>query len=108
MNNHIAPAPAGKKVRALLLSALLVSIMAGALFVPAMAVYDPNWCNSCTPPDENGMQVCTMQYCGDDPLFPWDLHLCCVHGPHGESFCYGVGLCRMDPGVPMVGGQALI
>jgi hypothetical protein len=37
MNYQNTPALAGKKVRALLVTALLMSIVAGALFVPAMA-----------------------------------------------------------------------
>jgi hypothetical protein len=102
MNTNNVTAPAGKKIRALLLSALIVSIMAGTLFVPAMAVYDPNWCNSCSPPDENGMRICTMQYCGP-VIIPEPLPPCCVYGPFGEPYCFGVGMCRMDP-IPL-GGQ---
>jgi hypothetical protein len=40
MNTYNVPATAGKKVRALLLSALLLSMVAGALFVPVMADSD--------------------------------------------------------------------
>lgn len=40
MNNHTSPAPAGEKIRALMVTALLLSIVAGALFVPVVAESD--------------------------------------------------------------------
>jgi hypothetical protein len=50
------PAPARKKIRALIIVALLIAILAGTFFVPALAGSDeecrevcPTVCNSLTP-----------------------------------------------------------
>ena len=96
MTNTTSPTGAGKNSRALVFCALLISIVAATLFVPAMAQGDANNCNVCSPPDENGVRVCTMQYCGpvisQKPLPP-----CCVYGPFGQPYCLGYGMCIENP-----------
>ncbi len=102
MTSRISPARAGNNARALVSCALLLSTVASTLFVPAMAQGDETYCNVCTPSDENGVRVCTMQYCGP-VITPEPLPPCCVYGPFGEPYCFGLGRCRMDPFLP--GGQ---
>lgn len=89
-------APQATRIRTYVMSALLVSILVATLCLPSLAASDPNWCNACTPTDESGRQVCTMQYCPpvitSEPLPP-----CCMYGPHGEPFCTGLGPCKLNP-----------
>lgn len=66
MNNQISPAPAGKKVRALMVTALLLSMVAGALFVPVMAESDSD--SICGyGPDGNGPNCIGLIV---DPIIP--------------------------------------
>jgi hypothetical protein len=47
-NNNNSPAPAGEKTRALLLSAIVLVIVAGAIFVPVMAGDATGKCTTCS------------------------------------------------------------
>jgi hypothetical protein len=106
------PAGSGKKIRALLVSALFLSIVAGAFVIPAMANPMYELCMSeCFakhpqgPPDPSGSEMWKCQVeCApfyftniDPPVIPGSLPPCCTYGPLGEPYCQGLGKCLMNP-----------
>lgn len=75
MNNTTASNDTGKTLRTLLISALLVSIAAGALFMPAMAESTTDYC--IVNPDGISHQGCVFPPIGPviwpPPFWPWPL-----------------------------------
>jgi len=73
MNNSTAPDNIGKTMRTLLISALLVSIAAGALFMPAMAENTGDYCSVYS--DGTSYQGCVIPPIGPGiwppPFWPW-------------------------------------
>jgi hypothetical protein len=97
MNTGNSYASQANVLQTFVLYALLFSVLVCTLCTPAMAVRDPDWCNTCSPPDENGMRVCTMHYCGPVIFPPEPLPPCCIYGPRGEPYCFGFGRCDENP-----------
>ena len=98
MNSKKFRLSTGGRTRALILSLLLVSLLAGAVVPPVMAA--SGTCNACSQPDENGFVICTQQYCPvlPDPFLPIvPKPPCCIFMPDGQVFCMGLGYCTMDP-----------
>ncbi|NMB77716.1 MAG: hypothetical protein GYA23_01315 [Methanomicrobiales archaeon] len=85
MNTTTVPAPAGKKHRALLIIAFIVAIVAGAVFVPAMAGND-----EC----KNECGHCAEKY-GDGTFLYW---ICYIFGGDCQNTCW---VPTPNPGSPV-------
>jgi hypothetical protein len=99
------PAGSGKNIRTLLVSALFMSIVAGAFVMPAMAISEERCMDRCwgphSPDPGNPLYwSCHMdcvQHSSPDLVGPEPLPPCCTYGPLGEPYCLGLGKCTMDP-----------
>ena len=89
MQKTTTPAGAGRKIGALLSSALILCIVAGALALPAMAAGNPG--QTCLTVGDK--EVCV------DPIIagPVSPTPCCHYGPDGTPYCMGLGHCTMNP-----------
>ena len=107
MNNQNTPAPAGKNIRVLLVSALFMSLVAGAFVMPAMAnpMYDVCMaqCNLPNPPflfpnppNDPGRWLCE-ENCLQYLFTPYMPLPCCTYGPFAEPYCLGFDKCIMNP-----------